>query len=225
MRSMAGAFDQKAASDNCPDYPLKQAVDKKSLRKEITLRRDSLSPDIRKIKDQAAYARLTSLNEYKKAGTILLYASFRSEVNTESLIRQALADNRIVVLPRCDQSDETLKLFAIRKWSDLVPGCWGILEPLEATDRAIDIRSVDIVIAPGVAFDEDCNRLGYGKGYYDKLLSKRESLAGAPLRPLVVGLAYEEQIVPSIPCSPHDMKMDFVITDKRNIYCHGSKQD
>ena len=225
MRSMAGAFDQKAASDNCPDYPLKQAVDKKSLRKEITLRRDSLSPDIRKIKDQAACARLTALNAYRKAGTILLYASFRSEVDTENLIRQALADNRIVVLPRCDQSDETLKLFSIREWSDLVPGCWGILEPLEAIDRAIDIRSVDIVIAPGVAFDEDCNRLGYGKGYYDKLLSKRESVAGAPLRPLVVGLAYEEQIVPSIPCSPHDMQMDFVITDKRNIYCHGSKQD
>ena len=223
MKSMAGAFDQKAASDNCPDYPLKQAVDKKSLRKEITLRRDSLSPDIRKVKDQAACARLTSMDEYRKAATILLYASFRSEVDTESLIRQALADDCIVVLPRCDQSDETLKLFAIREWSDLVPGCWGILEPLEATDRAIDIRSVDIVIAPGVAFDEDCNRLGYGKGYYDKLLSGRESVAGAPLRPLVIGLAYEEQIVPSIPCSPHDMKMDFIITDKRNIYCHEPK--
>ena len=223
MKSMAGAFDQKAASDNCPDYPLNQAIDKKTLRKEIILRRDSLSPDIRKVKDQAACARLTSMDEYRKAATILLYASFRSEVGTEYLIRQALADDCIVVLPRCDQSDETLKLFAIREWSDLVPGCWGILEPLEATDRAIDIRSVDIVIAPGVAFDEDCNRLGYGKGYYDKLLSGRESVAGAPLRPLVIGLAYEEQIVPSIPCSPHDMKMDFIITDKRNIYCHEPK--
>lgn len=223
MKSMAGAFDQKAASDNCPNYPLNQATDKKKLRKEIILRRDSLSPDIRKVKDQAACARLTSMDEYRKAATILLYASFRSEVDTEYLIRQALADDCIVVLPRCDQSDETLKLFAIREWSDLVPGCWGILEPLEATDRAIDIRSVDIVIAPGVAFDEDCNRLGYGKGYYDKLLSNRESVAGAPLRPLVIGLAYEEQIVPSIPCSPHDMKMDFIITDKRNIYCHEPK--
>jgi len=222
MRSMAGAFDRKAASDNCPDYPLKQAVDKKSLRKEITLRRDSLSPDIRKVKDQAACARLMSMNEYRNAGTILLYASFRSEVDTENLIRQALADNRVVVLPRCDQSDETLKLFAIRQWSDLIRGCWGILEPIESTYRIINIKSVDIVIAPGVAFDEDCNRLGYGKGYYDKLLSKRESVAGAPLSPLVIGLAYEEQIVPYIPCSPHDMKMDFVITDKRNIYCHGS---
>ena len=223
MKSMAGAFDQKAASDNCPDYPLNQATDKKTLRKEIILRRDSLSPDIRKVKDQAACARLTSMDEYRKAATILLYASFRSEVDTEYLIRQALEDDCIVVLPRCDQSDETLKLFAIREWSDLVPGCWGILEPLEATDRTIDIRSVDIVIAPGVAFDEDCNRLGYGKGYYDKLLSNRESVAGVPLRPLVIGLAYEEQIVPSIPCSPHDMKMDFIITDKRNIYCHEPK--
>jgi len=85
MKSMAGAFDQKAASDNCPDYPLKQATDKKSLRKKITLRRDSLFPDIRKCKDQEACTRLKSLNEYKKAGTILLYASFRSEVNTKAL--------------------------------------------------------------------------------------------------------------------------------------------
>ncbi len=226
MKSMAGAFDQKAAFDNCPDYPLKQAADKKSLRKELTQRRDSLSPDIRKVKDRAACERLTSMKEYRKAGTILLYASFRSEVDTENLIRQALADNRIVVLPRVDRSDETLRLFAIREWSDLAPGCWGILEPLEAADRAIDIKSVDIVIAPGVAFDEDCNRLGYGKGYYDKLLSDRKPFAsGAPRRPLVIGLAYEEQIMLSIPCAPHDMKMDFVITDKRNIHCYGPQED
>lgn len=225
MKSMAGAFDQKAAFDNCRDNPFKQTVDKKSLRKEIILRRDSLPPDVRVAKDRAVRERLMSMNEYRKAGTILLYASFRSEVGTESLIRQALADNRMVVLPRVERETETLKLYAIGDWSDLTPGSWGILEPVEAAERAIDVINIDIVIAPGVAFDEDCNRLGYGKGYYDKLLSGRKPASDGTIRPLIVGLAYEEQMVPAIPCSPHDMKMDFVITDKRTIYCHGPQED
>ena len=222
---MAGAFDQKAALDNCRANPSNQAVDKKSLRKEIILRRDSLSPEIKKVKDLAVREKLTSMNEYKKAGAILLYASFRSEVDTENLIRQALLDRYTVALPRVDRESNTIKLYTIREWSDLASGCWGILEPLEAAERAINIENIDIVIAPGVAFDESCNRLGYGKGFYDKLLSNRLSTSGGALCPRVVGLAYEEQIVPIIPCSPHDMKMDFVITDKRNIYCNGPKKN
>lgn len=222
---MAGAFDQKAAFGNCCNHPLPKAADKKSLRRAIILRRDSLHLDIRKMKDRAVNEKLTSLDEYKNAGTILLHVSFRSEVDTKALIRQALSDGRTVVLPRVDRQSETIQLYVIKEWSDLLPGAWGILEPFKVTERVIDIERVDVVIAPGVAFDQDCNRIGYGKGYYDKLLNRRRATPDGALRPLVIGIAYEEQIVPTIPCSPHDMKMDLVITDKRTIYCHEQQED
>ena len=75
------------------------------------------------------------------------------------------------------------------------------------------IEDMDFIVVPGAAFDEACNRMGYGKGYYYKLLSARRGLAAA--------LAYEEQVLPVIPHEPHDVKMDRVITDERIIGRHG----
>ena len=221
MRPMAGAFNQKAAINNCYGNPIDQSLVKKSLRKESILRRDSMSLDARRSKDRAILDRLISMSEFKNARTVLVYAAFRSEVGTEHIIRKALAENRIVGLPRVERLTETLKLYSIEDWSDLAPGCWGILEPAERPDRTMDIKNIELVITPGAAFDEHCNRIGYGKGYYDKLLSGRK----LELHPVVLGLAYEEQIVRSIPFDPHDMKMDLIITDKRDIRCHGPKEN
>jgi 5-formyltetrahydrofolate cyclo-ligase len=220
MRAMAEAPVQrpgKNIANNCQKIPVTPLLDKKSLRKEIIVRRDAIPNEIRELKNTAIEEWLTGLNSFQEARTILFYASFRSEVNTEKLIRQSLEDRRITVLPRVVKMNETLKLYIIRNWADLAPGSWGILEPIEAGDRELQAVDIDIVIAPGVAFDESCNRLGYGKGYYDKLLSARGS---TECKPLIVGLAYEEQIVSSLPCNPHDIKMDVVITDKRIITCN-----
>jgi len=220
MREMAEAPVQrngKTVANNCHKIPVTSILDKKSLRKEIILRRDSIPSEIREMKDRAIEKQLTRINSFQEARTILFYASFRSEVNTQKLLQQSLEDRRITVLPRVVKINDTLKLYIIKNLSDLAPGSWGILEPLETVDRELQIADIDIVIAPGVAFDESCNRLGYGKGYYDKLLGARRSVSS---KPLIVGLAYEEQIVPSLPCNPHDIKMDIVITDKRIITCN-----
>jgi 5-formyltetrahydrofolate cyclo-ligase len=220
MRAMAEAPVQrpgKTIANNCQKIPVTPVFDKKSLRKEIIVRRDAIPSEIRELKNKAIEERLTELNSFQKARTILFYASFRSEVNTERLIRQSLEDRRVTVLPRVVNINETLKLYVIRNWADLTPGSWGILEPIEEGERELQAVDIDIVIAPGVAFDESCNRLGYGKGYYDKLLSARGS---SECKPLIVGLAYEEQIVSSLPCNPHDIKMDIIITDKRIITCN-----
>ncbi len=220
MREMAEAPVQrtgKTIANNCRKIPVAPLLDKKSLRKEIIFRRDSIPSDIKEVKDRAIEKQLTGLKSFQDARTILFYASFRSEVNTEKLIRESLEGLRITVLPRVVKINDTLKLYVIRNWADLAPGSWGILEPIEARERELQAVDIDIVLAPGVAFDESCNRLGYGKGYYDKLLSARGSSAH---KPLIVGLAYEEQIVSSLPCNPHDIKMDIVITDKRTITCN-----
>ena len=183
------------------------------MRKTVISSRDALSIETRKAKDESILRRLLTLPEFTKAGTILFYASFRSEVDTMQLLRQSLLEGKTVVLPRVDTSSTSLVLYSIRSMEDLAPGCYGILEPAVNEDRNVHDVSIDLMIVPGVAFDEHCNRLGYGKGYYDRLLFLKKAPA--------VALAYEEQILDSIPADAHDIKMDKVITDKRIIERHG----
>jgi len=182
---------------------------KRLIRKEVISRRDALSLSDRKAKDESIRRRLLALPEFIKARTILFYASFRSEVDTTELLQNSILNNKTVVLPRVDMQNSSLKLYEIRAIEDLVPGCYGILEPLVNDNNRVHDAGIDLMIIPGVAFDEQCNRLGYGKGYYDRLLSHKNALA--------VGLAYEEQIVAHIPADAHDIKMDKIITDKRVI--------
>jgi 5-formyltetrahydrofolate cyclo-ligase len=193
---------------------LSTVVKEKSLiRKEVLSRRDALGSDVRKTKDESIIKRLLALPEFIKARTILLYASFRSEVDTIELLKNSILNNKNVVLPRVDMQNSSLTLYKIRGMEDLAPGCFGILEPLATEERSAKASDIDLMIVPGVAFDEHCNRLGYGKGFYDRLLSQKSALA--------VALAYEEQILDKIPADEHDIKMDKIITDKRIIQRRG----
>jgi len=183
--------------------------EKRLIRKEVISRRDALSIETRKAKDENIRRRLLTLPEFTKARAILFYASFRSEVDTMQLLQRSLLEGKTVVLPRVDTSSTSLVLYSIRSMEDLAPGCNGILEPLLNEDRSLNDAGIDLMIIPGVAFDEHCNRLGYGKGFYDRLLSRKNAPA--------VALAYEEQILESIPADAHDIKMDKIITDTRII--------
>jgi 5-formyltetrahydrofolate cyclo-ligase len=184
-------------------------AEKSHIRKEVISRRDALSISVRKAKDESIRSRLLALPEFIKARTILFYASFRSEVDTIELLENSLLEGKTAVLPRVDTSTTSLILYSIRSMEDLAPGHFGVQEPCENAERRIDPADIDIIIVPGVAFDERCNRLGYGKGFYDRLLHRRSGPA--------VALAYEEQILKSIPSDSHDIKMDKIITDKRTI--------
>lgn len=187
--------------------------DKSAIRKEILSRRDSLAPDIKRAKDRSIGERLTGLPEFAAARTVLLFASFRSEVDTAGLIKHCFSIGKHVVLPRTDKERGELVLFGVTGIGELVPGYMGIPEPSVFDGRTAAVQDMDLIVVPGVAFDERCNRLGYGKGYYDKLLRHRKAPA--------IALSYEEQIVAALPAEPHDIGMDKIITDKRIIYCHG----
>ncbi len=183
--------------------------EKRLIRKEIVSLRDALSTSVRKAKDESIRTRLLALPEFIKARTILFYASFRSEVDTIELLQNSILNNKTVILPRVDMQTSSLTLYEIQSMEVLAPGCYGILEPPVNEDNKAYDAGIDLMIIPGVAFDEQCNRLGYGKGYYDRLLSHKSAPA--------VGLAYEEQILAHIPADAHDIKMDKIITDKRVI--------
>ena len=195
---------------------------KSDIRKYILSRRDSIHEEIRKDKDREIKERLLALSEFKASHKILLYASFRSEVDTFDLLKYCVAHGKVVVLPRVDKQDNELKIYEIKDTEELVKGYFGIPEPNVSADisesRRMNVEHMDLIIVPGVAFDEQCNRLGYGKGFYDILLSRVRGQGS--MAKCLIALAYEEQIVESIPSESHDIKMDKIITDKRIIECH-----
>jgi 5-formyltetrahydrofolate cyclo-ligase len=186
---------------------------KKRLRDELLKKRENISPEEKRLKEAAIKKRLLALADFKKSKSVLFYASFRSEVDTMLCIRHALKQEKNVSLPLVDEKNKRLRLYKIKDISELVPGYMGIPEPGVTEGREIDIGEVDLVIVPGAGFDTKGNRLGYGFGYYDKLLSNSKRHI------TTIALAFEEQIVPSVPNEIHDIKIDKIITDKRVINC------
>ncbi|MFO0751945.1 MAG: 5-formyltetrahydrofolate cyclo-ligase [Thermodesulfovibrionales bacterium] len=182
---------------------------KASIRRDVLSRRDSIASAQKSGKDEAIRKTLFALSAFQSARFVLLYASFRSEVDTFGILRFCLEKGKRVALPRVDAAKGELFLYEIRDMNDLATGCWGILEPIPASERERGVQEMDLIVVPGVAFDEQRNRLGYGKGYYDRLLREKRAEA--------VALAYEEQIVASLPAEEHDVKMDSIITDQRVI--------
>lgn len=154
-------------------------------------------------------ARLTALPAYENSTTVMFYVDVRSEVRTRLAIEAALNSGKQVVVPYCVGDD--LELFRLKAMADLEIGTFGILEPLDRLrklpDRKADVRDLDLILVPGVAFDRHGGRLGHGKGYYDKLL--RNARADTPL----VALAFECQLFPKIPTEKHDVFMDMVIAE------------
>ncbi len=187
--------------------------EKTAIRAEVLKKRDSLSPETRKKKDLLIREKILSLPEFQQAEVVFFFASFRSEVSTFKQIEDALALGKKVLLPSVDKQDRELRLYNIKELSEVSPGYMGIPEPNVSEDRERDINDAQLVVMPGAAFDLSGNRLGYGGGYYDKLLPHLRRKI--PL----IALAYEEQLADSLPLEPHDIRVNVIVTDRRVIRC------
>jgi len=141
--------------------------------------------------------------QWRKAEIICLYMSTAEEVDTKPLLAAALTENKQVVFPRVEQ--DRLVLHHIRSIKDFTRGVYRILEPKKSTS-VVDPKSVDLFIVPGIVFDRDGYRLGWGKGYYDRLLTG----ISAPK----IGLAYACQVIAELPRSSYDVPMTMVVTEK-----------
>lgn len=183
---------------------------KSRIRAEVLKKRNEISLNIKALKDDVIKERLFSLKEFKSAKSIMFYTSIRSEVYTLGMIREALWMGKKVSLPRVDVMRHCLKIYEVKETGELTPGYMGIPEPLPQKNRLRSLNSIDMVIMPGVAFDPTGGRLGYGEGYYDRLLRRRGILKTA--------LAYEEQIVRHIPSDEHDVRVDAIVTEERVIW-------
>lgn len=184
---------------------------KKLLRKKVLEKRDSIPPSERKTKDVLIRHRFFNLQEFKTAKAILFYASFRTEVNTINIIEESLMMGKTVLVPKVDKERHRLRLYEIKNLKELSPGYMGIPEPSLPDRRLREIHNVDLIIIPGAGFDYSGNRLGYGAGYYDILLSDIKKKVP------FVALAYKEQLIDSIPSEMHDIKVDIIVTDEQVI--------
>jgi 5-formyltetrahydrofolate cyclo-ligase len=184
---------------------------KKTIRDEVLEKRDRIPHAIKAEKNLFIRNSLYALHEFIDAKTILFYASFRSEVETHSMIKQALKAGKNLILPKVYKEGHRLLLYELKDLRELNAGFMGIPEPFVPDERLFAIDDIDLIIIPGAAFDYSGNRLGYGAGYYDSLLAERKRKIP------VIALAYEEQIVDSIPSEEHDVRVDMIVTDKRVI--------
>ncbi len=190
--------------------------DKSEVRAQLMKKRDAIPPEVRRAKDRLIRERLLAVDEIRNAKMLFFFASFRSEVDTLEPMKSLLAEGKRVVLPKVDRENHLLLLYEIKGLEELVPGYMGIPEPsVISEERAIAMNDVDAVVIPGAGFDMAGNRIGYGGGYYDRLLA-------SPEREIpIIAPAYEEQIVGAIPSEPHDIKISMIVTDRRVIRCTG----
>ena len=186
---------------------------KRTLRDAMTALRDAIAPAVRAEASRAIAARIATLAGYRCARVVLLTLPYRSEWDAMLVVRHALADGKIVAVPRVDEATRMLTPLRIRSPDvDVHAGYRGIPEPRDHCP-IVPLDSIDWVLVPGVAFDADGRRLGYGGGYYDRLLPL---LAATAQR---VAGAFESQLVDGVPAAAHDVGIDCVVTERRVVAC------
>lgn len=181
-------------------------MEKSLIRNKILNIRNSLSEDECMMKSAAILKRLYGLDAFLRAYKVGMYASIGSEVITYPLIGRAQILDKGVAFPEVTDKDKSEMIFKyIMKVSDLKKGYMSIPEP---KDSKIVMEHPDVLIIPLVAFDDKLNRVGYGKGFYDRYLSSHPEI-------VKIGLAYECQKAEEIDFSENDVKCDFIITEER----------
>lgn len=182
---------------------------KEALRKRYAALRRALSAEARAARAQRACELLLVHESFARARCVLAYAALRFELDPALATARAHALGKVVALPRVAAESGELRLHAYMPGDELFESGFGVREPC-ATAPAIAPDEVDLVLVPGLAFDMRGYRLGYGKGFYDRLLPTLT-------RATRVGLAFELSLLPEVPNAEHDAPVDVLVTDKRVV--------
>lgn len=196
-------------------------MDKNEIRIMMKSLRNQISKSKRKEYDYNIRTKLIDLKEYSECHMFFSYVSFGSEVDTIAIINNALDSNKSVYLPRVEGT--YMNFYEIHNMDGLIRSKFGILEP-DGSSHKKHVKSVSfeetaelmdkkkLMLFPGLAFDKQGNRIGYGAGYYDKYLGNHEDEEF-----IKVALAYDFQIIDHIKTNQYDISADVIITPK-NIY-------
>lgn len=183
---------------------------KKQLRKEVLERRENVSYEVIKENSDRIFNKLKSMQQYKDAQCVMLYLSFKNEVRTQEIIEDLFSQGKRVFIPVTVHKTKGLivsELLDVGK--DLEVGNFGVLEPKPDALRPVSPEIIDLVLVPGVAFDERGYRIGYGAGYYDRFLPKLKQ--GTPK----IAIAHEVQMIDEVPNEDFDIAVDYLLTHER----------
>lgn len=192
--------------------PLNNDIDlqKNSLRKSFKSIRAALSKDEKKALDFNVFSHMINSVIFMNAETVITYVSTDIEVDTLEIIRYALNSKKKVAVPKCVDGTRLMDFYYIKSLDDLEVAAFSVLEPIK--DKCIKVNSFDnsICLVPGLSFDMKGYRLGYGKGYYDRFLSKYNGST--------IGLCYGSCLTDMLVINEYDKAVDYIVTEK-NIYC------
>src|SRR5260221_9382228 len=196
-----------------------QMNEKASLRSEMVARRDALPEGERERVAEALTGLVVALPQYAAARTVLATMAIGSEWATERFLERAAADGKGIVLPRVTAPPRRLQLHRVPDLRrDLVPGVWNIPEPDPARCEAVELEAVDFALVPALAADREGFRLGYGAGYFDRLLTGRKA------RPFCVTALPTAFIVERLPSEPHDGPVDLVLDERGTLSTAGMRK-
>lgn len=183
---------------------------KKKLRREMIAQRVQLTPECQQEEAARMCRKIVDHLAFKQSKTILFYMPFRGEADVRPAIEAAWKQGKRVALPRVDKGEKNMTLWLIDNFLQLEKGAYGILEPKKREVAGITPAELDLVIVPGVAFDLDGYRIGYGGGYYDRFFAKWRSVVR-------LGVGYSFQVVPTVYPEDHDQPLHGLITSEQVI--------
>jgi len=181
---------------------------KKNLRKEISQKARLQAKAGILEKSAAIKKKLFALEEFKKARCVVCYVSMSDEVDTHQIIDESIGMGKVIGVPVIVKGTKELMISRITdRIRQLEIGPYGIYQPRQDEVRPIQCTEIELVLVPALAFDRDGNRLGRGKGYYDRFLTT------IPAHALTVGLCFDFQVVESVLTLPHDIPVQTLITN------------
>lgn len=204
--------------------------DKAKLRKLVEEKRALLTGEARRQKEERIGTGLISfLDRYfierrdESLPTVLTYMPFRTEADVTPVLEYGWTKGIRMVVPRVEKDQKQMAFHAINSYDDLETGIWGIREPKTSLPRLEHIQEITLILVPGLAFDHQGGRLGYGGGYYDRLIYK---IKRDKLRiPYLLAGAFDCQIVPHVPGDWHDFRVDTIITESRCLDPAGERKE
>lgn len=187
---------------------------KAELRKQMQARRADLAPERRTVFSDQIARRVSELPEFLRARAVHLFLSMGDEVETLPLFLACVEAGKRTCVPVQEPESGNLLLASWQPGEPLQKGPFGVPEPLPGEWEKGDAAGIDLVLAPGLAFDRAGSRLGYGKGYYDRFLAE---LLKNPNPPDIFGLAFGFQVIESVPVGARDIKVQGVVTEQETI--------
>lgn len=183
---------------------------KKDFRKKVINLRKQQAPDFISKNSNIITEKLLTMDAIKNANNIMLYLDFNNEVQTDELVKKLIYLRKIVSSPVTIMENRQLIPYQVLDLDKSINiGTYGIREPQKEICSKVNIKDIDVIIVPAVAYDVSCYRLGYGGGFYDRFLNN--------LRPdtISIGIAFDLQVFENIPKEPHDARLDYIITESK----------